>query len=545
MGAFVEIQERAEIGMNCKTSSHAFPGDSPMNLVELQRAPRPLRTMGRLLCGLLALTLISVMMIAQGPPIASSSFVGAEDPLSENGAWAALTSLSPNGTRFQKNNGAYPDRLIYLNHAGARTTAVLPADHYSEIVVGHVGNIINHVNNVGPIVRVQASGPSIDSHYLWWASGTNGVNNLYRIDANGTAYTANVIMPSSPVVDGDRLRLLARGPVVYGIKNGVRDFIYNTGPDTTKYSTGTAGMLSYADPGGAVTEAEIVSWSSGTAPVSSGTWDSSTFTGIENPLDEGDRWYPLPTYSGFKKTGGLAIGRDSVHNASGVWSITPPAKQYSQVTLGTVTSGGGGPIVRIDRSNTGQTGWLLFLAPDNPQLSGIYKMNPDGSFTPARLFTATVVSGDKWRLTADGNTLEVFQNGVSQFTYTTDGSYSTGDVGIEAYTSNFTFMAWEGGDTAGAPTAPGVLTAMAASGSQINLMWTEATGPRGVTGYLVERCQGVSCTAFAQIVTVTGTTYNDTGLAANTSYSYRVRAIDAAGNVGAYSNVASAMTAPF
>jgi hypothetical protein len=164
-----------------------------MNLVEPQRALRQFRMTGRLLGSLLALTLISVRMMAQEPPIASSSFVGAEDPLSENGAWAALTSLAPNGTRFQKNNGAYPDQLIGANHAGARTTAVLPVDHYSEIVVGQVGNVINHVNNVGPTVRVQVSGASIDSHYLWWASGTNGVNNLYRIDANGTTYTANSI----------------------------------------------------------------------------------------------------------------------------------------------------------------------------------------------------------------------------------------------------------------------------------------------------------------------------------------------------------------
>ena len=433
-----------------------------MNLVELQRAQRPLRTMGRLPVGLFVVMLISAMAIADGP-IASSSFVGAEDPLSENGAWVPLTSFAPNGTQFQKNNGAYPDRLIAGNHAGARTTAVLPADHYSEIVVGHVGNIINQVNNVGPNVRVQASGPSMDSHYLWWASGTNGDNHLYRMDANGTTFTYTAIVPSSPVVDGDRLRLIARGPVIYGIKNGVRDFIYNTGPDTIKYSAGTAGMLAYADLwglGGAVTEAEIASWSAGAAPVSSGTWASSTFTGIENPLDEGDRWYPLPGYSGFKKTGGLAVGQNSGHNASGVWSITPPATQYSEVTLGTVTSGGGGPIVRIDRNNTGQTGWLLFLSADAPSNSGIFKMTPDGGFTAAQLFTPTIISGDKWRLTANGNTLEVFQNGVSQFKYTTDGSYAAGDVGIEAYTSNFTFMGWGGGDTAQAPTAPGGLTAM-------------------------------------------------------------------------------------
>ena len=229
-----------------------------MNPGELQRTPRPLRTMGRLPVGLLVVMLISAVAIAIGP-IASSSFVGAEDPLSENGAWAALTSLSPNGSRFQKNNGAYPDQPgNSVNHAGARTTAVVPADHYSEIVVGHVGNNITNFNNVGPIVRVQASGPAIDSHYLWWASVANGVNNLYRIDANGSTYTANALIPSSSVVDGDRLRLIARGPVIYGIKNGVRDFIYNTGPDATKYSTGTTGMLAYAT--GAVTNASIASW---------------------------------------------------------------------------------------------------------------------------------------------------------------------------------------------------------------------------------------------------------------------------------------------
>ncbi len=76
----------------------------------------------------------------------------------------------------------------------------------------------------------------------------------------------------------------------------------------------------------------------------------------------------------------------------------------------------------------------------------------------------------------------------------------------------------------------------------MNLMWMAATDDVGVTGYLVERCQGSGCTAFAQIAAVNGTSFNDTGLSVNTSYSYRVRATDAAGNLGPYSNVASAST---
>jgi chitodextrinase len=92
------------------------------------------------------------------------------------------------------------------------------------------------------------------------------------------------------------------------------------------------------------------------------------------------------------------------------------------------------------------------------------------------------------------------------------------------------------------PTAPGSLTAAAASSSQINLGWTASKDNVGVTGYLVERCQGAGCTSFVQMATSTGTTYNDTGRAGNTSYSYRVRATDAAGNLSPYSNIASATT---
>jgi chitodextrinase len=97
-----------------------------------------------------------------------------------------------------------------------------------------------------------------------------------------------------------------------------------------------------------------------------------------------------------------------------------------------------------------------------------------------------------------------------------------------------------------APTAPTLLNATAISVSQINLAWTAATDDVAVTQYRVERCQGAGCggASFAQIGTTLGSvvTFNDTGLAASTSYSYRVRAADAVPNVGPYSNVASTTT---
>ncbi len=78
--------------------------------------------------------------------------------------------------------------------------------------------------------------------------------------------------------------------------------------------------------------------------------------------------------------------------------------------------------------------------------------------------------------------------------------------------------------------------------AQLILTWTASTDNVGVTGYLIERCQGVACSGFAQITTVATTTYTDTGLLDNTTYRYRVRATDAAGNLSAYSSIATGVT---
>lgn len=93
-----------------------------------------------------------------------------------------------------------------------------------------------------------------------------------------------------------------------------------------------------------------------------------------------------------------------------------------------------------------------------------------------------------------------------------------------------------------APTTPTSLISTVVSSSQINLSWAAATDNVGVTGYRVERCQASGCFNFSQIATPAGTTLTNTGLSASTSYSYRVRATDAAGNMSAYSTVVSATT---
>jgi Cellulose binding domain/Fibronectin type III domain/Glycosyl hydrolases family 18 len=91
-----------------------------------------------------------------------------------------------------------------------------------------------------------------------------------------------------------------------------------------------------------------------------------------------------------------------------------------------------------------------------------------------------------------------------------------------------------GGDTT-APSAPGSLHSTGVTSSSVSLAWNASTDNVGVTGYNVY--QGST-----QVSTVTGTSATVSGLAASTSYTFTVKATDAAGNLSAASNAVSATT---
>lgn len=88
------------------------------------------------------------------------------------------------------------------------------------------------------------------------------------------------------------------------------------------------------------------------------------------------------------------------------------------------------------------------------------------------------------------------------------------------------------------PTAPANLTATA-SKRKITLSWTASTDNVGVTGYQVWRASS-SAGPFSQIVATSGTSYTDISLASGSTWYYYVKATDAAGNISAPSNTASA-----
>jgi len=90
------------------------------------------------------------------------------------------------------------------------------------------------------------------------------------------------------------------------------------------------------------------------------------------------------------------------------------------------------------------------------------------------------------------------------------------------------------------PIAPSNVSAQAFGKSQINVSWINNGNQDGVK---IERCLGSGCTNFIEISVVAGnaTFYADAGLAAGTTFRYRLRAYNSAG-YSPYSNIAAAKT---
>lgn len=90
------------------------------------------------------------------------------------------------------------------------------------------------------------------------------------------------------------------------------------------------------------------------------------------------------------------------------------------------------------------------------------------------------------------------------------------------------------------PAAPTNLAATTTAPSEITLTWQDNSDNEA--SFELERCTGVGCTTFTQVATLPPNTtgYQDQGLSAGASYSYRVCAHNAGGD-SYYSNTAAAM----
>jgi hypothetical protein len=223
--------------------------------------------------------------------------------------------------------------------------------------------------------------------------------------------------------------------------------------------------------------------------------------------------------------------------------------QYSQIMI-TKMGSFPGVIVRadgvLDRFYLG-----LLVGPNDYRIYARW----DGSYyLLASGTTETWQVGDVLRLVVEGSanpvTVILYHNGNAVLSWTSSSPAEVkngGSPGIGIYSPSgqaLTLDNWEGGTLAPdaqPPSAPTNPVATAIGVTQIHLNWTASADNVGVTGYLLER-QDPGSQSFVQVGTSTRTSYNDTGLAAGSSYSYRVRATDHAQNLSEYSGVASATT---
>jgi YD repeat-containing protein len=140
--------------------------------------------------------------------------------------------------------------------------------------------------------------------------------------------------------------------------------------------------------------------------------------------------------------------------------------------------------------------------------------------------------------TASGITYEYTNGRLTRLTY------SDGTIVQYTYDANgnrMTKVVTPPPDTT-PPTTPANVVATASSQTQIGLTWASSSDNVLVTGYELQRCTGAGCSNFANIDTTATTTYSNSGLTQNTTYRYRIRAYDAAGNFSSYSSIASATT---
>jgi hypothetical protein len=220
------------------------------------------------------------------------------------------------------------------------------------------------------------------------------------------------------------------------------------------------------------------------------------------------------------------------------------SKGSSKVLLMKLTTGTGGGILAPLVSSQGKLGYRNLVA-------GVDR-NSSISVTPGWHQLEVEVS-----INGASSQIETWLDGIRIDALSRTDSLGTGPIGRlylgETATGRTYDMAFDevlvdesraggGGQDGTAPTTPENLSAVAASSSRVDLSWTASMDNVGVTGYEIQRDSGSGFVTIATIGDVTS--YPDTTVAAGTTYSYRVRAFDAAGNHSPFSASASATTHP-
>jgi hypothetical protein len=425
----------------------------------------------------------------------------------------------------------FEDRVVSALGSYSATAPVTPSGLWIMQMVAFKAAGSAPTPTAPPNLIATAAGP-VQINLSWTAStesgGTIASYLIERCATSGCSNFTQVGATTSPITTVNDTGLL--GLTTYSYRVRAQDSTGNTGPYSNTASAATAAPTLTAPSG-------LTATASGPAQVSL-SWAAGT------------------------ETGG-AISQYLIERCSGACS------SFTQV----------GTSITLAFSDTGLLGSTSYTyrvrASDGTNFSGYSNTNSATTaaptFTAPASLTATAASNTQINLswtaaTETGGTITNYLiercsgAACSNFAQVNTSTTTTfNDMGLTPSTSySYRVRATDGTNSSGysstatattpaaTPTAPSGLTATAAGPVQINLSWTASTEAGGtITSYLIERCAGAACGNFVQVATTISptTSFNDAGLLGSTSYRYRVRAQDATGTNGPFSNTASATTA--
>jgi len=400
-------------------------------------------------------------------PLYSSNATQPSDPYLDN-----LPGSTSSLEQLLQNNGV---DLVFNGHA-----------HVYERNVAVPGGVTNYVSGGGgAAVEPVSKCLSTAAYALGWSYSSNKgsacgnaaaptsdsqVFNFLKVGVNGTTVTVTPVNASGGVFDAQT---------------------YNFAADTTPPSApgnlkGTAGSTK-----------NVLTWTAATDNIGvsaydvyrNGTYLATVPSSVTSYTDKTATAGTGYTYQVAARDLAGNATRASVNVNGGPTDTTPPTAPGSL----TATAASATTIALTWQAST-----------DNVDVTG-YTINRDG--TPVA--------------SVNGSTTSYTDNGLipgTTHTYTVTASDGAGNVSPASNTASATTQA----DTV-PPSAPGTPVATTVSSSQVGLSWTASTDNVGVVGYQVVRSGSV-------IATVSGTTYSDTSVAASTSYTYQINAVDAAGN---------------
>jgi fibronectin type 3 domain-containing protein len=243
----------------------------------------------------------------------------------------------------------------------------------------------------------------------------------------------------------------------------------------------------------------------------------------------------------FKRDGGTCLVGNTVAPGSSCSVNVAFAPTSAGLKEGTLTVSTDGVVNTINLSGTGVAPADI-VSPSTP--TGLSATGSSGSQIRLTWNASTdnvgVVRYDVYR---DGGIAPVGSSSTTSFTdgalgEFTQHSYTVKAVDAANNASGASVSATARTLDVTAPSLPTGVAATGASTTSITVRWTASTDNVGVTGYRVYADGATTPTA----TVITGTSYTHTALVTGSTHSYRVSAIDAAGNESAQTTAVSGTT---